>query len=308
MASEFTPNVNFELQPHGAQLWDEPLRENFRITDQYLAQFNALKVTFVSGLQVVVGPGSVRIGNSIYPFLLPTNLTMIPNTINYIYVNAAGRLSSVSGYPVNSVPLARVLTSASVVLNIVDDRTFFSAGGVAAGVSSIGMVGLTDVVDGNLLFSSSNHINISLNTSTKTFDFSLSDFEALDRKYRVNLTSQIDGLTSLFTLPEEFVAGSEEIFLDGILIDDSLGEYVINGSDQFVIAKVPEVLQTLLVNYNPKASVIPTPSIPQQNINVEYINGDPVDLVPGVLRIWFDLTKNQLRLWTGTESTIRTLG
>jgi hypothetical protein len=252
MADEITPNVGFNLQPHGAQLWDEPLRQNFRITDQYLAQFLALRVTLVSGLQVQVAAGTVRIGNVIYPFLLPTALTMLPNTINYIYVNAAGRLANVSGYPVNSVPLARVLTGPSSILNIVDDRTFFSAGGVSAGVSSIGVVGLTDIVDGNVALVEGDHINISVDPVLNRLTFDVVNALGLDRKYRVNLSAQIDGITSVFTFPDSFEADKEEVFLDGILRDSNPGnDYVIIDVNKIMFNYVPTTVQKLWVNYNP---------------------------------------------------------
>jgi len=59
----------------------------------------------------------------------------------------------------------------------------------------------------------------------------------------------IDGTNTIFTIPDDIITGSEEIFWNGVLLDEGpYNDYTMLGS-QITLARAPKIGQKILVNY-----------------------------------------------------------
>lgn len=84
------------------------------------------------GLIMKFAPGVVRVGVSIITIPGGTVLNT-DDTTNFAFVNSSGTLVlNTTGYPTDSIPLARVITSSGTITSIIDDRTFLVSGMVAS--------------------------------------------------------------------------------------------------------------------------------------------------------------------------------
>jgi hypothetical protein len=253
MASTFTPNAGFEKPSHGDQAWDAPLRRNFDISDS-LATINiALQVTVAGGLKVNVAPGQVQIGGSIYPFLGQTALTLSPNTTNFVFVSNVGVITfNVSGFPSLSVPLARVFTGPANVISVVDTRSFLGGpgGAVSSGVNTLAVTGAIVGLQGDIVLVSGSNIVITQDTPNNKFLFDVNG-GSINRKYRQPVSGSLDGFNNQFTTPDSFTAGTEEIFIDGVLRNFGAAEdYTLFGANGLSFTFAPAIGSKILASYN----------------------------------------------------------
>lgn len=71
------------------------------------------------------------------------------------------------------------------------------------------------------------------------------------RLYRQVLSGTLNGSNTIFTFPSAFTAGSEEIFLGGILLNVTT-DYTITNSTTVTFVVAPQALQApVLASYNP---------------------------------------------------------
>ena len=254
MASTYTPNAGFEKPAHGDQNWDSPLRRNFDISDQLAAVNIALQVTSAGGLNVVVSPGQCQIGGGVFPFLGQTTKTMTANTTNFIFINNIGVITvNTSGFPTLSVPLARVYTGVSNVISIVDSRSFLGGpgGAVAAGVNTLSIVGAIVGLQGDILLIDGANITITQDSPNNKFIFDVNG-GSINRKFRQALAPAPDGMNVLFTTPDNFVSGSEEVYVDGVLRNSGATEdYTLFGVNGISFTFAPAATSKILASYNP---------------------------------------------------------
>jgi hypothetical protein len=91
-----------------------------------------------SGLTMNLGPGGANCSGTITSYV-GGSLTLTANTTNYIYLNtSSGCVPAVktSAFSATDIPLATVITGASTITSVMDDRTIFNAstGGNATGI------------------------------------------------------------------------------------------------------------------------------------------------------------------------------
>jgi len=254
MASTFTPNAGYEKPAHGDQNWDSPLRRNFDIADSLSAVNIALQVTSGGGLNVVVAPGQCQIGGAVFPFLGQATKTMTANTTNFIFVNNIGVITvNTTGFPTLSVPLARVYTGATNVISVVDSRSFLGGpgGSVAAGVNTLSIIGAIVGLQGDIILIEGANITITQDSPNNRFIFDVNG-GSINRKFRQSLSPAPDGLNALFTTPDNFVSGSEEIYVDGVLRNSGATEdYTLFGVNGISFTFAPAATSKILASYNP---------------------------------------------------------
>jgi hypothetical protein len=254
MASTFTPNAGYEKPAHGDQNWDTPLRRNFDIADQMASINIALQVTSSGGLGVIIAPGQVQIGGSVFPFLGQTTLTLTANTTNFIFVSNIGVIGfNTSGFPSLSVPLARVFTGPTNVISIVDSRSFLGGpgGAVAAGVNTLAVIGSIIGLQGDVTFVPGINIAITQDSPNNKLTFDVNG-GSINRKFRQTLSGPVNGINNSFTTIDNFYAGSEEVFIDGVMRNSGAGEdYTLFGLNGISFTFAPASTSKILVNYNP---------------------------------------------------------
>jgi hypothetical protein len=254
MANTLTPNVGFEKPAHGDQNWDAPLRFNFDLADEVLAVNVSLEATAVAGLQVSVGPGRVQIGPQVYSFPAPTVITVLPSTTNFVFVSNVGAISSNNtGFPSVSVPIAKVFTGALAVISVVDSRAFLGGpgGAVAAGVNTLSVTGSLIGLQADIVLDPGSNVTITQDNFNNRFIFAV-DGGSINRKYRQTVAGALDGFNTQFTTPDNFFAGSEEVFVDGILRNSgAVEDYVLFASNGISFTFAPASTSKILVNYNP---------------------------------------------------------
>jgi hypothetical protein len=121
-----------------------------------------------------------------------------------------------------------------------------------SGVVNIRVDGLpSQYLDGLILLKGQSHVQLSMTPGLTQIEFGLTTTVA-DRRYRVNLSSQIGGGNTVFTFPEPFFLDTEEVFVDGILRQSGAGEdYTILTSTQIQFNYVLQTNQKIWVSYNP---------------------------------------------------------
>ena len=94
-----------------------------------------------TGLTLNVSSGTSFFTNTLYLYNGTPSLTMVNNTINYVYVSTStgNPGSNTSGFTTGEFPVAKVTTSGGNITAIVDVRTFFqNIGGGGSGPACIG--------------------------------------------------------------------------------------------------------------------------------------------------------------------------
>jgi len=254
MASTYTPNAGYEEPAHGDQNWDAPLRRNFDIADQLASVNVALQVQASGGLNVTVNPGQVQIGGNVFPFLGQTTIPMVANSTNFVLVSNIGVVTSnISGFPALSVPLARVFTGPANVISVVDTRSFLGGpgGAVSSGVNTLAVVGAIIGLQGDLVLAAGSNITITQDSPNNKFIFDVTG-GSINRKYRQFAIGFIDGFNNQFTAPDNFVFGSEEVFIDGVMRNSGVAEdYTLFGLNGISFTFAPASTSKILLNYNP---------------------------------------------------------
>jgi hypothetical protein len=255
MANTLTPNIGLEKPAHGDQDWDQPLRYNFDLLDSYLAINVALQVTPLPiGLQVNVNVGQAQIGPQVYVFPSTTTLNLLASTTNFIFVSNVGALTSNNtGFPSVSVPLAKAFTGVANVISVVDFRGFLGGpgGAVAAGVNTLAVTGSLIGLQGDIILDPGANVTITQDNFNNRFIFDVNG-GSINRKYRQTVAGSLDGINMSFTTPDNFVGGSEEVFVDGILRNSGVVEdYVLIGLNGISFTFAPAMVSKILVSYNP---------------------------------------------------------
>lgn len=102
-----------------------------------LAAWGSLKVIAGTGLNIIVRAGRARIDQAIYNFPTHTHFALLAASTYRVYVSVAGVITAavVGAYPANAIPLAVVVTGATTLTSITDERCFHyedTAAGMAA--------------------------------------------------------------------------------------------------------------------------------------------------------------------------------
>ena len=95
----------------------------------------ALRVTDAGGLNISVAPGRARIDQTIHEFVAATPFLLLAASTYRIYVSVAGAITAavIGAYPVNTIPLAVVVTGVADITSITDERCFFYEDTAAGG-------------------------------------------------------------------------------------------------------------------------------------------------------------------------------
>ena len=71
------------------------------------------------------------------------------------------------------------------------------------------------------------------------------------RKYNQPVTGALDGVNTVYTTPNNFTAGSEQVSLGGVLQDTITPNYSVTGANQITFAIPPQADQgPIVVSYN----------------------------------------------------------
>jgi len=102
-----------------------------------LAAWGSLGVIAGTGLNIIVRAGRARIDQTIYNFPTHTDLPLLAASTYRVYVSVAGVITAavVGAYPLNTIPLAVVVTGATTLTSITDERCLHyedTAAGAAA--------------------------------------------------------------------------------------------------------------------------------------------------------------------------------
>lgn len=106
---------------------------------------------------------------------------------------------------------------------------------------------------------------------------------------REDLSSQITGSTNLFETGHAFIAGSLEVWLDGVYQGVAPRHYTEIGDHTFFLEVLPRIGEKLVVAYSR-----PTGALPAREDLTSQINSFtdvftlPLPYVPGTVRLWVD--------------------
>lgn len=83
-----------------------------------------LQVTAGSGLTIAISSGSYRLGSSMVNYGGTTNISVVANTVNYVFFGSGGLTVRTASFPTDEsfIPLALVTTSSSAVTGVTDRR------------------------------------------------------------------------------------------------------------------------------------------------------------------------------------------
>jgi hypothetical protein len=255
MANTLTPNIGLEEPAFGDQNWDQPLRFNFSLLDTVLVTNIALQATPGTGLIVNVGPGQVQIGPQVYSFPASTPVSLVASTTNFVFVSNTGAITSNNtSFPAVSVPIAKVFTGVASVISVIDARSFLGGpgGAVSAGVNTLSVTGSLIGLQADIILNPGANVTILQDNVNNQFIFSVNG-GSINRQYRQLLSGTLDGVNQFFTAPANFFAGTEEVFVDGILRNaGSVEDYVVIGGNGISFTFAPAPVSKLLINYNPQ--------------------------------------------------------
>ena len=138
MATTYTPNLHLQKPATANRNWDLPINANADLLDGMTA-IGGLVVTTAespsSTLNVRVSPGNYRKGNGTIGLFAGTSTLAVPaSSTTDLWLTDAGVLTTGAAFPSTAhVRLASVISSATTILGVTDQRVQFAISGTGLG-------------------------------------------------------------------------------------------------------------------------------------------------------------------------------